>query len=60
MTDNERYRRSMEEAHRAHDVLTDFYTSINESTIKSADAALRTFLLVNGGAAVAVLAFMGP
>jgi hypothetical protein len=59
MTNPDQQRQNMEEAHRAHDVLTDFYGSINESTIKSGDAALRACLLINGGAAIAILAFMG-
>jgi len=49
----------IEEAQRAHDTLDNFSLSINDSTIKSAEAVLRTCLLINGGAAVAILAFMG-
>jgi hypothetical protein len=48
-----------EEAHRAHDALTDFYVAVNESAIKSGDVVLRNCLLINGGAAIAILAFMG-
>ena len=59
MTEEEKRRLSTEEARRAHDRNEDFYLTIDESTIKSADAALRTLLLINGGAAVAVLAFAG-
>ena len=36
-----------------------FSTSLNDSIIKSGDAALRACLLINAGAAVAILAFMG-
>jgi hypothetical protein len=59
MMDADRRRESVEEARRAHDRLDRFALSINDSTIKSADAALRNCLLINGGAAVAILAFMG-
>ena len=41
-----------EDAHRAHDNLTQFYNSINEQSIKSAELTLRTCILINGGAAV--------
>lgn len=47
------------EAQRAHDTLDKFNLSINENTIRSADAVLRNCRLINGGAAVAILAFMG-
>jgi hypothetical protein len=60
MTDpNNRRQENMEQARRAHEVLTEFDMFINEAMIKSADAAVRTCLLINGGAAIAVLAFMG-
>ena len=52
-------RENMDEARRAHDRLDEFAQSINDSAIKSADAVLRNCLLINGGAAVAILAFMG-
>jgi hypothetical protein len=59
MTDVDQHQQNMKEAHRAHDDLTNFYGSVNESIIKSGDAVLRACLLINGGAAVAILAFMG-
>ena len=59
MTDVDPQQQNMKEAHRAHDDLTNFYGSVNESIIKSGDAVLRASLLINGGAAVAMLAFMG-
>ena len=49
----------IEQAQRAHDTLDKFSLSINEGVMKSAEAVLRTCLLINGGAAVAILAFMG-
>lgn len=48
-----------EDAHRAHDRATDFYNQLNESSIKSSEITLRTCFLINGGAAVSVLAFIG-
>jgi hypothetical protein len=52
-------RENMEQARRAHASLDEFSLSINDSSIKSADVMLRNCLLINGGAAVAILAFMG-
>ena len=48
-----------EDAHRAHDEAKNFYQQVNEYTIKAGENALRAFLLINGGAAVSVLAFIG-
>ena len=45
--------------HHAHDHVNEFQRSLNEAAIKGADAALRSALLINGGAAVSVLAFIG-
>jgi hypothetical protein len=59
MTDNNQYRENIIEGRRAHDRLDAFLAAINDSTVKSADAVLRNCLLINGGAAVAILAFMG-
>jgi hypothetical protein len=53
------HRRNMEEAHRAHDVLRAHRRAFNEAAVKSGEVILRTCLLINGGAAIAVLAFMG-
>jgi len=47
------------EAERAHDASREFRTQVNEAAIRGADAALRTAILINGGAAVALLAFVG-
>jgi hypothetical protein len=46
-------------AERAHDVETEFGNKNNEAAINAANAAIRIALLMNGGAAVAVLAFIG-
>jgi hypothetical protein len=59
MTEVDLHRENMEQARRAHDSLDEFSLSTNDSTIKSADAVLRNCLLINGGAAVAILAFVG-
>jgi len=48
-----------EDAQRASDRLDSRFDKINEAAIKAADAALRAGLLINGGAAVSVLAFIG-
>ena len=48
-----------EDAHRAHDKLEDFHTYVNEAAIKSGDATLRMLMLINGGAAAALLTFTG-
>jgi hypothetical protein len=48
-----------EEAHRAHDRMSDYFEHVNESSIKVADGVLKACLLINGGAAVSVLAFIG-
>ena len=48
-----------QDAQRAHDQLAQFAQSVNEAAVKGGDAALRAALLINGGAAVSVLAFIG-
>jgi hypothetical protein len=46
-------------AKRSHDRLAAFVTQINEASVKSGETAIRSALLMNGGAAVSVLAFLG-
>lgn len=46
------------EAERAHDKDDDSWHKSNEATISSATVTLRTCVLINGGAAVAMLAFI--
>ena len=46
-------------AERAHENLTEFTRQNYEAAFKSGQIALRTVVLVNGGAAVAVLFFLG-
>jgi len=47
------------DAERAHDQHNSFFESVNKATIENGQLAIRTFVLVNGGAAVSVLAFIG-
>ena len=46
-------------AERAHDKEDEAWHKSNDATISSATVALRTAVLVNGGAAIALLAFIG-
>jgi hypothetical protein len=48
-----------EDAQRAHDRIDEFGKAINIAAIENANLALRYVLLINGGAAVAVLGFIG-
>lgn len=61
MTEEERlkYEANIRAAERAHDANERFYEQTNAAAIESANVALRAFLLINGGAAVAMLAFLG-
>ena len=46
-------------AEREHDRVAEFGDRVNEATINGGNLALRMVLLINGGAAVALLSFMG-
>lgn len=46
-------------AERAYDNNNEFVRGSNEAAINNANYALRTLVLINGGAAVAILAFIG-
>jgi hypothetical protein len=48
-----------QDAQREHDLLREHAIKINEAAATSANQALRTALLINGGASVAMLAFIG-
>ena len=48
-----------EDAYRAFDLFDSRFDIIDQAAIKAADSALRAGLLINGGAAVSVLAFIG-
>jgi len=47
------------DAHRAHDGNAEFHTYVNKAAMDGANLALRTLIIINGGAAVAVLTFLG-
>lgn len=48
-----------EDANRIHDKISKFVADVNEAAIKSSEIALRAAILINGGAAVSLLAFIG-
>jgi hypothetical protein len=48
-----------DDAHREHDKGREFHTYINKSAMEGANLALKTLVLINGGAAVAILTFLG-
>jgi hypothetical protein len=48
-----------DDAKRAHDANRDFHTYVNKSTIDTSSLTLRTLVIINGGAAIAVLTFLG-
>lgn len=46
-------------AERAHDMEEEFKLRSNDAAINNANFALRTLVVINGGAAIAILAFIG-
>jgi hypothetical protein len=48
-----------QDAHRAHDKLEDFHTYVNKGAVQTGQSALRMSMLINGGAAVSLLTFIG-
>jgi hypothetical protein len=46
-------------AERVHDAANDFASKTNVAAIEGANLSLRTAMLINGGAAISVLAFIG-
>jgi hypothetical protein len=48
-----------EDAHRAHDKNTEFHTYVNKEAILASSLTLRTLVIINGGAAISVLTFLG-
>jgi hypothetical protein len=52
-------RQNAQVAQRAHDRSNEFARQINEAAINAANLTLRMALLINGGAAVALLTFVG-
>jgi hypothetical protein len=59
VTDQERYEANLRAAERAHDQAHAQAQQINEAVMRDAQAAIRIVLLINRGAAIAVLAFVG-
>jgi hypothetical protein len=53
------YEANKSHAERAHDSEREFGNKNNEAAVNAANAAIRIALLINGGAAVSVLAFIG-
>ena len=49
----------MRAAERTHDTVTDFASKTNAAAVEAANLALRTAMLINGGAAISVPAFIG-
>jgi hypothetical protein len=54
-----KYELNREDAKRAHDSNRDFHTYVNKIAMENANLALRTLVIINGGAAIAVLGFLG-
>jgi hypothetical protein len=52
------YEQNRINAERAHDKIDEFFHKNNDAAISTANVALRTALLINGGAAVALLTFV--
>jgi hypothetical protein len=53
------YEQNRAMAERAHDRQDDFFYRMNETAINASHVALRTLLLMNGGAVIALLSFDG-
>ena len=53
------YEQNTTTAERAHDAEAEFGLRINEAAINNSNLALRALLIINGGAAIALLAFIG-
>jgi hypothetical protein len=53
------YEMAREDAKRAHDAAKEFTHSLNVAAIDSGTTAVKTALLINGGATVALLGFIG-
>ncbi len=53
------YEQNRSMAEKQHDDENEFFFRVNEATINNGNLALRTLVLINGGAAVAILAFVG-
>jgi len=54
-----RHELELQDAQRAHDKLDDFQKYVNQAAGKTGELALRMALLINGGAAISLLTFIG-
>jgi hypothetical protein len=59
MTDQQKYEANLRAAERAHDQANEALHRLNEAAVHDAQAVIRIVLVINGGAAIAVLAFVG-
>jgi hypothetical protein len=48
-----------EDAHRAHDQIEEFHSYVNKAAMEAATLSVRTLVVINGGAAIAILTFLG-
>jgi hypothetical protein len=48
-----------DDAKRAHDASRDFHSDVNKEAVGTSNLTLRTLVIINGGAAIAVLTFLG-
>ena len=51
--------KTREEAHRTFDISNEFHSYTNKAAIDSSSLVLRTLIVINGGAAITILAFLG-
>lgn len=59
MTDQPEYEANLRAAERAHDQANEAVHRLNEGAMRDAQAAIRIVLVINGGSAIAILAFVG-
>ena len=55
----EAYQQNLRAAERAHDFRKEYLIRANEAAVKIAESAVKAVLVVNGGAALSLLAFIG-
>ncbi len=53
------YELQKDDARREHDKNRDFHTDVNKNAVDASNLTLRTLVVINGGAAIAVLTFLG-
>jgi hypothetical protein len=54
-----RHEINREDAHRQHDSNRELFHYVNKASLDGANLALRTLVIINGGAAIAILTFLG-